>query len=460
MTASPVFSRGVQASTSGGHPLTRRNFFGVLGVGTVGLGLSACSTSTPSGPATGDAKKGTITVWSWTTAADAIRSVVPGFNKEFPDIKVEVQDVGNPAIWDKITAGMAAGGKGLADVLHIGVDYLPRYLVEFPDGLADLSALGADKHEPAFAKGLWESVLNQDGKACGMPWEANPAGFFYRSDMFETAGVDPNSIEVWDDLVEAGTAVKAKTGAQLIGIDKPAATADAANYFALLLQLQGTYYFNADGDIMLTSAESVRAMTILKSLNDAGLIADSSGEGTFDALVKADKLSVVPNPAWFAGYAERTYTEQSGKWRIMQPPAVEAGGSRSAIPNSSYLTVAGSSENQKAAYSFVEYALTKPDAINAMFKSEGVFPALTAAYDDPAFAKEFDFYGGQKIYDIFTAEMEAGAAPTNYTDDYPRALKLVTDAQTKVFLQGADPADALKEAADQLASQTGRKLGA
>ncbi len=38
------------------------------------------------------AQQATITVWSWNVAASALKSTLEGFNKKYPDIKVDVQD--------------------------------------------------------------------------------------------------------------------------------------------------------------------------------------------------------------------------------------------------------------------------------------------------------------------------------------------------------------------------------
>src|SRR6516165_2177087 len=128
--------------------LSRRDLLRASGAGLLTLAaggtLAACGGSGAGSSSGGDADTGTVTVWSWATAAAALRGVVPAFEKDNPGIKVDVQDIGNPAIWDKITVGLAAGGQGLGDVLHIGCDYLPGYLEKFPGGLADLSAYGAD----------------------------------------------------------------------------------------------------------------------------------------------------------------------------------------------------------------------------------------------------------------------------------------------------------------------------
>ena len=45
-----------------------------------------------SGPAL--AQSGEITAWSWNVAASSLKATVPGFNKQFPDIKVTVEDLG------------------------------------------------------------------------------------------------------------------------------------------------------------------------------------------------------------------------------------------------------------------------------------------------------------------------------------------------------------------------------
>ncbi|MFG3257480.1 extracellular solute-binding protein [Streptomyces sp. NPDC048172] len=443
--------------------ISRRDLFRVSSTGLLalasGAALGACTgTGSPSASG-GDAATGEVTVWSWTTAADALRGVVPAFEKDNPGVTVDVRDVGNPAIWDKITVGMAADGKGLADVLHIGCDYLPGYMEKFPGGLADLSAFGADKYEHRFAEGLWPSVRDKDRKARALPWEVNPLGLFYREDMFEKAGIDPKTFATWDDVIDAGDDFKAANpGVFLIGLNKPASPGPDCDFLQSLMQLQGAFYFDREGNVTLGSEEAVTALTLIKRLDDAGLVGDASGKKGWDKLVRADKVAVAPQAAWGAHYMETEFPGQSGKWRLARPPAVTAGGKRSAIVNSTYLTVAGSSPRRKAAWKFVEHVLTKPSAMNKMFDSGGVFPALSAAYSDPSYGKKRPYYGGQPVLRTFTGLLDAGADATYYSGDFARALKLASDAQVKVLVKGGDPEAVLKDAAKQLAEQTRRSL--
>ncbi|WP_327357984.1 ABC transporter substrate-binding protein [Streptomyces sp. NBC_01304] len=435
---------------------------GALAAAGAGLtGLTACSGTGDAGASgsAGAKDKGSITVWSWQGPAAEMKALVPEFNTKYPDIKVTVEDIGNPAIWDKITTAMAAGGDGLADVLHIGVDYLPGYAEKFPNGLADLGELGATRHKDAFAQGMWQTVSPKGSKVNALPWEANSGGFYYRTDVFEDAGIDAGSLQTWDETIEAGKEIKKKTGKFLLGIDKPASQADAANFFQMLLQLQGAFYFNLDGEITLDSPEAVKAMTIIKKMNDADLVSDlSGGWNALISSIKKGTAAVLPWPTWFGGIIEETVPDEAGKWGVRLPPAVRRGGSQAATVNSTHLAVAGSSKNQAAAWSFIEYVLTRPASQVKIYKGKGIAPALMKAYDDAVFHEPSKFFSGQKKGEIFLEALKAPQSAFNYTSDYARALKLVTDAQSKVLLKGADPAKVLADAADQLGKQTGRKV--
>ncbi|WP_432143352.1 ABC transporter substrate-binding protein [Streptomyces sp. bgisy084] len=447
--------------------LRRRRFLQGLGAAAVAVGggsaLTACGGSGGSSGGSGGsgAPSGSITVWSWANPAAELRALVPAFNAVYPKVKVKVEDIGNPAIWDKITIAMEAGGSGLADVLHIGVDYLPGYIEKFPGGLADISKLGADKYKGAFAAGLWETV-SRGSKVYALPWEANASGFYYREDLFKKAGVKASSLDSWDDVIAAGKKIKKSTGKALFALDRSASQADSANLFQMLLQLQGAFYFDLAGKITINSPMAVRALTLIKELNDAGLVYDaqgSPGSPGYDAAVKNGKVAVCPNPAWYGGYMASFNAGQKGDWRLMAPPPVTRGGSRSAIVNSTHLAVSGTSENQRAAFAFAEFALTRPSSQVKIFKAKGIFPALLKAYDDPVFHAPNPYFGGQKYAEVFIDQLSKPSVATNYTSDYARALKLIDDAQTKVLLRGANPATVLKSAASQLASQTRRSQG-
>ncbi|WP_265520807.1 ABC transporter substrate-binding protein [Oerskovia flava] len=451
--ARSTFSRGLTRRSGSARRAASIAF--VVGASTL---LAACGAASTPAPASDGELSGVVTVWSWDKPTTELQVAAAAFEEEHPGVTVSVENVGNPAIWDKMTAGMAAGGQGLPDVMNVGIDYIAGYVENFPDGLANLSELGADEHAGKFPEGVWNSAA-RDGQVYGVPFEVNSAGFFYRTDLLDEAGADIEDVETWDDLVEVGVAVKEATGKALLGIDKSATQADAANLFQQLLQQQGQFYFDESGDITLSTPEAVRAMTIIKDLNDAGVVADvSQAWDPWMQSISNGDVAVVASAAWVAGVLQSDLTDMSGQWGLRLPPAVEEGGLTAAITGATYLSVAESSENKQAAWEFVEFALTQEESQLAMYEEGGLFPGLTSVWQTPDFVTPSEYFGGQSPNEVFVDQLGQDLPTTNFTSDYAQALKAVTDAQTQVLLSGADPQAALEAAEKQLASQTGRSI--
>lgn len=150
------------------------------------------------------------------------------------------------------------------------------------------------------------------------------------------------------------------------------------------MQLQGAFYFDLQGKITVGSEAAVRALTIVKRLDEAGLIGDTPGVQSWPPVMKAGKLAVAAMPAWVAHYLEKKIPDQSGNWRLTKPPAVTPGGKRTALVNSTHLAVAASSPRRRAAWKFVEYTVTRPASVNAMFNAGGVFPGPHRGLHRPA----------------------------------------------------------------------------
>ena len=89
------------------------------------------------------AQSGELTIWSWNIAASSLKATIAGFNKQYPDVKVTVEDLGNQPVYDKSIAGCAAGGEGLPDIVSIENGEAENYWSQFPDCFVDLHTLGS-----------------------------------------------------------------------------------------------------------------------------------------------------------------------------------------------------------------------------------------------------------------------------------------------------------------------------
>ncbi|MBN9387445.1 MAG: sugar ABC transporter substrate-binding protein [Chloroflexi bacterium] len=395
--------------------------------------------------------KGEITVWAWNVASKALQSNMAGFNKLYPNVKVNFPEIGQSDVYDKLTTGLAGGGAGLPDVVQVESDHMDVYTGKFPNGFVDLTDK-ASKYEKDFDPSKWAQSKSKN-HIFSIPWDSGPTGIFYRVDMFQKAGVDASKIETWDDWIEAGKKVQAANpGVKFMAIDF---TKDDALY-RMLLNQQGSFYFTQDGKINLTSPESVKAMTIIKKLNDAGLLTNVSG---WDGVVGAMKNSQAATQlfgVWWSGTIIDSSPESKGKWDVILQPAIEKGGNRAASLGGSTLAIPKGSKNADAAWAFIEYNLATSEGQNNMLKNFGLWPSYLPAYSDPFYTQPQPFFNNKPIWQLFAKETPL-IKPAYYTKDYTQAQTVSQNAQADI-LNGADPATALKKAADDLKNQTGREL--
>lgn len=396
-----------------------------------------------------DKLKGEITVWSWDVAATALDRLAADFEKQ-TDVKVKVVDIGYDNAADKTSVGLKSGN-GLPDVVTVETQQMQSYIGQFPKGFAELTD-AAKKFEDDMDPSKWAASSSQDGKLFGLPWDAGTAGLFYRTDYFDEAGVDPESVKTWDDLIAAGKKVKKATGAELLVSD----VSGSSSLVPLLMQQQGAGYFSDDGDITLDSPEATKALDIVKRLNDAGLIRNEKG---WDALVRANKSGKVAAEAtgvWWAGTLIGEMPELKGKFGAMPLPAVESGGARTAANGGSGLAIPAQAKNPDAAWAFTKFVLTDTDNQVSMMKKDGLFPAYLPALKDEYFTQDQDYFGGQPIYEMF-AEQTAEIPAIAYTEDRSKADDAMKTVVPGVVLNGKDPDEELDAAAEQLAGTTGRK---
>jgi lactose/L-arabinose transport system substrate-binding protein len=434
---------------------------GVLALGAaVAAGtLAACSPGSTGGDGGSGDEPIELTVWTWDQPGAGLEAAIPAFEKEHENITVKVENVGNPAIWDKITTGMAAGGQGLADIMNIGVDYMGNYIETFPDGFANLSEMGADDLEGDFPATLWGSAQNTDGAVFGLPYEVNTNVVFYREDLFEEAGIDMDSIETWDDLLDAGITLKEKTGSFLFAMDK-AATEQSADFWQILARLEGTFFYNKEGEIALTDKGSVAALDWIKRANDAGIIADIPGG--WDNLMTQVKgeadTAMLASASWMAGVFPENAPDLEGKWGVRRPPAMEPGGYTAASAGGTFLSIANSSAHKEAAWEFVKFAMATLEGQELVYEGAGLFPSYRPMWETDAFTGPNPYFNDEKVNQLFVEALSEDTPPDYYTSDYAQALKAYSDAQTQVLLEGADPQEAMDAAAELLKGQTGREI--
>lgn len=437
--------------------LSRTRKILALGIAVVtAVGLAGCATGGAGGSGQSstlnpDAKvSGQITVWSWDVAATALKRLGTQYQKAHPGTTIKVVDVGYDNVYDKISVGLQAGS-GLPDVLTIETDHTPGYISQFSKGFTDLdSILGSDKSD--FDPSKWAASVGKNGDLYAAPWDAGTMALYYRSDYLKAADINPASLTSWNALVTAGEKIKSQTGHTLMSTDL-----SAGGPFYAMLQQQGQGIFDAQGKIDITSPAAVNALTLIKKMNDKGLLKNVKGWDAEVTSAKNGDSAVDPNAVWWIGTLTSEMPELSGKFGVTELPAFTGGGARTSNNGGSGLAIPTQAKNPQLAASFVKYVLANKDNQVSMMKKEGLFPSYLPALKNSYFQQPQPFFGGQKVYQQF-ADLTAKIPPITYTSDNSAATDVINNAVAAAVLNGADPTKALTDAAKQIATATGRSI--
>ncbi|WP_337267342.1 ABC transporter substrate-binding protein [Oryzifoliimicrobium ureilyticus] len=397
----------------------------------------------------------TITVWSWNVAASALKSTLDGFKKQHPDITVNVEDLGNQQVFDKMLAACAAGGDGLPDIVTVENFEAEIFWNRFPDCFSNLKDLGYTEEMQKKFPDFKRTELEVGDVAYAMPWDSGPVAVFYRRDFYEKAGVDPQTIKNWDDFIAAGKKISAANP----GVVMTQADFNGdSEWFRMIANEQGCGYFSNDGQaITINQPPCVATLEKLKQMKDAGTITAADWGEKIQTLV-AGKAASELFGGWYEGTIRDAAKDQAGKWGVYMMPSLTADGPRAANLGGSSLAIAANSKNKEASWEFVKYTLSTTEGQVTMLKSFGLVPSLLDADKDPYVSQPQPFWGNQKIWaDILsTLPKIKPARGTQFQSD---AEGIYRQVQTKYFSGGYPNAKAaLDDAAQQIASATGLEV--
>ena len=416
--------------------------------GTPSSGGTASALKTSASPA---ALKGTITVWSWDTAAAALKRVGKQFEKDHPGTTVKVVDVGYDNVYDKISVGFQSGS-GLPDVITVESDHMATYFTKFPKGMVNL-APAADPMKSDFAPSKWAASSNGKGELFSLPWDSGPVGVFYRRDLFQRAGVDPSSIKTWQDYIAAGEKIKAKTGKAMLIDD----VSGDDSMLQIMLQQLGQGWFTKDGKIDVDSPNAHKALKVINTMQKKGLIANEKGWDGLVSATKAGKAAAQPTAVWWDGTLTSEMPELKGKYGVMPLPTFKGQGADTSNNGGSSLAIPSQSKHQQLAWAFIKFALADTANEVSMMKKDGLFPSYLPALKDPYFKQPQPYYDGQKAYEVF-AGLVNKIPPITYTGDQSKASDVMINTVAGVLLNGKSVDSSLSSAAKQLADATGRKV--
>ena len=430
------------------HPLrglhTRRAWLaaGVQGVAALGV---ARASAPPARPA-----RMKITVAAFPLLDEIARAALPVWRQRHPD--VDVQIVSRP-YGDHHTAMSTALSTStlLPDVMALESSYVGRYAQG--TGLEDLTAepYGVATWRHQLVPYAYDQAISRSGAVVAMPSDIGPGTMLYRTDILERAGVDSAALAPsWDSYLQAGTRIKAATGAFLI--------ADAQQVKDILIRTGlrpgESLYFDADSRAVVTSERFVRAFEMARELRSLQLDARvATWSNAWAESLRRGRLATELSGAWLVGQLSNWVAPQTrGLWRAAQLPQgahIAYGGAFYAIPRRA------ASSHKPLAWAFIQLLTLDRDRQLLALKQYDAFPALQSSHDDPFFQEPVAFLGGQPARLLWRdAAQRIGATPVHKQNGF--ADEVVGTELDNVLNRGKSIRSALADA-DRLLQRRARR---
>src|SRR5207237_3140421 len=151
--------------------------------------------------------KTTLRIWAMGREGEVLSQLIPGFEKEHPDIHVEVQQIPWTAAHEKLLTAYV--GEATPDIAMLGNPWVPEFVAL--NALEPLDSFV--NHSRAIARndffdGIWKTNI-VNGKTYGIPWYVDTRLIFYRSDLLARAGYKEFP-KTWTDWVAAMKRIKAQ----------------------------------------------------------------------------------------------------------------------------------------------------------------------------------------------------------------------------------------------------------
>jgi multiple sugar transport system substrate-binding protein len=411
------------------------------------FGLVACGGSDePSGPPKGEGEGAvkdptsptTVTFFSWLGNQPEMKKMAAEFHKEHPMITIKFENVPAEQAAQVLTTRIA--GNNAPDVAFVNAsdtaDYASRgAAVDLSDYISRSDVVKPDDYVDAF-----KTFVTYDDKMYGLPIDGETTGLFYRTDLFEEAGID-GPPKTWDEF-EADAAALTDESKNQYGFEMFAP--ESAYYWYPWLYQAGGDLLTEDGqDIAFTSDEAKEAAEFyvgLAKYAPPDYLNSNSWDGRV-AFAEGQTAMYVAG-AWFAGTLMDEFPDATGKWATAPLPEGEAG-CKTTIAGDS-LVMLDQTENADAAWLWMEF-LSKPENIaRATYETEGtLLPPLKSLLEGPDIVKEKPVLKG------FIDLMQCGVASTVSNPKFPRIETILNEELGKAIYGDQTAEEALDNTAQQ-----------
>ena len=417
------------------------------------LVLAACGNSEATG-SSGDSGSesegnGPIEITYWYAWGDKIgennENLVEQFNEMQDEIHVTAEFQGSyDELHSKTQATFAAGNapevtqNEIASIETFAKSGMTQDLTAFVEEDAD--EVDMDDFNPGL---MGNSYV--DDKLYGLPYLRSTPIVYINKTMFEEKGIDPASIQTWEDFQSAAENL---TDDEHVGISMPV---DIWFYEAFVAQAGGEMV-NENGEIAFNGEGGVEALNLWKEMVEAGTMRVPGGEPLQAADMARQDFATGRAGMYFSSTADLTLMLQLAEENgyeletIMFPEneqrSVPTGGANLVM------TTGLDEEKQQAAWEFIKF-MTAPEQTAYASEYTGYLPSRLSAVESDTMQ---ELYEEKPQFKVAVDQLQYGNARP-MIEGYPEVVKILIEEIQRLMLDPSlEAGDVLDQAAERSAN--------
>lgn len=404
----------------------------ILIIGALTLSMAACGNdgntdsskgtggNSSAGTSQGASGEETLEIWS---SGEELGRFTEGFEKEHPDVKVNITVVPNADFLAKLTPTLSSG-QGAPDIFTGESDYV-KYLVE-SGYWEDLSSEPYNVEE--YTDDIWEYVTSvgsdESGALRALSWQASPGSIMYRRDMAkEVLGTDdPEQVGQMLNSNDAMLEVAAKLKEKDIKM------------FASWQDIMNMAFSNRDqpwvvDDKLVIDDGMLDFMDMAKEIAENGYDLNvDPWAPEWSAAVESDDTFCYVLPSWGYQFVVKPAADKTnGQWAMCEGPIPYAKGG-------TWLGIFKDSEKKELAWEFLKYCCLNSEVQQAYAEEYGEFVSLKSADKALAAGDGEEVLGGQNPFAFYNQQMEKN--PNDLMTGYDGQINTAFLSATKDYASG------------------------
>lgn len=324
-----------------------------------------------------------VSFWAMGREAEVVAVLVEDFEREHPQIDVEIQNIPWTAAHEKLLTAFAA--EGLPDVCQLGNTWIPEFAAL--DTLEPLQPyVDASKVvEPAdYFPGIWDTGV-VDGQQVGVPWYVDTRLLFYRKDILRAAGFDTPP-KTWAEWERAMAAIKREVGPKRYAILMP--VNEFEQQVSLALQTRDPLLRDDGNRGNFSSPGFRKALAFYANMFEQGWaprMSETQISNVWDEFFNGFYAFYLSGPWNIREFRERAPAHLKNEWGTMPLPGPDGPGA--GIAGGTNLVIFRSSEHKAAAWKLIEF-LSRPQVQERFHALIGDMPPRRSAWNSPQLAHD------------------------------------------------------------------------